>query len=365
MNRTRFAPLAFALVALSSMAQAQPNAGSDSPAPVPAPTPPAPTVTTPPPVPVQAQGRATSSAAVSCELGETGGFSPERTRAWQAFLCDELATHGKSASPGAAGAQEVYRLDLMPFEKKIAVRLTRERPAGAPVASERTVIADADELVTALPRLLSALNRGESFEKTATMTNLTHQETRPLPKQSGDLLVGGSLLGMAFLGAKNSKLSPGIGLGIGYETPTIAAQADLRLSFTDNDTNKTTGEWVSLSVGGRYFLSDTNISPFFGAGVGLNWGSFKAPEGNNGNEYSLYTDTHKLSALGLYGEVGVEMLRQHRSRLVFSVRLDLPLGKVEGREQSRYVDATSSYVSYTPSSFYTAPLSLVASYSFQ
>lgn len=358
MNHSLSFLLAASLLTLASAAQAQQPAG-EAPATAPAAAP----ATAPAAAPVAAQAAAPAgSRTMSCEMGEVGGISPERARSWHVIFCDELARHGVStAATGQAGTQGVYRLDILPLEKKILVRVTREKPAGVWSASERAELADADELLVALPRLVSALVKGESFEQTATTTNLTGGEVRPAIKRYGEMFVGGSLMGTAFPGMGIGP-TPAIGLSLAYETPSLAAVADLRLTLDASDGNsKSSAEWISLSMGGRAFLSETDIAPFVGGGIGINWASFKVPAGDS-------RDSFQNSGFGLYGEVGIEALRTHRSRLSFGIRLDAPLYSMENRNDYSYVESSSlgstPTARKTAADRYTMPVSLSATYYF-
>lgn len=353
MNRSTIAFLVLALVSISSGARAQTGEGAAPPA------------TAAPAVPA-----ASAAPRASCDLGEAGGLAEPQVRGWRMLLCDELAKQGVRAAPGAAGAQDVYRLDLLTLERKIVVRLTHERAGGA-VATERAVISGGDEMLDALPRLVTAVTRGENFEQTATMTNLVSHETRPLNKQRGELFAGGSLLGMAPLGAGDLGLMSGLGAGLLYETPSLGVLADLRYAFredssTDSRNTKASGSWVALSLGVRHIFLDTDFSPFVGGGFALSWASITLPSSSSSTPGASGADSYQNSGAGLYGEVGIEALRTHRSRLTFGLRFDVPFYSVTGATRTTYSATTdgSTYSSQqsTPTARYELPVSLVATY---
>lgn len=344
--------LLFAASPLAALAEAPPapapQAGAEQPAP------------------------ASTSGLVSCQLGEISSVPADRARVWRSLLCDELAKRGMRVTMGAG--DEVYRLDLLKLEKQLVARLTREKPAGTWAGSERTTLSDEDELLKALPRLVAALSDGHSFEHTAAVTNLTTAETVKPLKRTGEMFAGGSVLGVGFIGIEKARIAPGLGLTVAYETPQIAAVGDLRFTINGDGKEQFKGSLVAVSIGGRYFFTQSDITPFVGLGTSASWVSYSVPVADTSAQGQGFTrtDERKGSGFGLYLELGVEALRTHKGRLVFSGRVDLPTYTAKGVTEyvypavsyptSTYERATPRQV--TPESRYVVPVGLSATYYF-
>ena len=69
-------------------------------------------------------------------------------------------------------------------------------------------------------------------------------------------------------------------------------------------------------MGGRYFTSESDVSPFIGGGFA--WSYLNLTD----NVHNDFDGNH--NGLGAYGELGVEIGRTHHTHLAFGARLDAP-----------------------------------------
>ena len=125
-----------------------------------------------------------------------------------------------------------------------------------------------------------------------------------------------------------------------YEAERYAVGLDLRLGTSgDSDGDSSL---IGVSVGGRYFLNADDISPFVGGGAGILWLGQKRNYGSAPMSTSGYypEDDYRTqlsgSGLAAYGEVGVEFLRMHNTRLDALLRADAPFFDLEGDGHHRY-----------------------------
>jgi len=99
-----------------------------------------------------------------------------------------------------------------------------------------------------------------------------------------------------------------------------------------------------FSLGGRYFTSDADTSPYLGGGLTWSYLSLWLPgEGFSGNG----------SGLGGYIDAGVQILRTHKTHLAFGARLDLPCFNLTN--SNSYLGAGTP--APAPTNVYYAPLS--------
>ena len=158
---------------------------------------------------------------------------------------------------------------------------------------------------------------------------------------------------------------------------TPAAGADLELHaeltpfaivtsvrFGGDDSSGSVGIiFVEFSMGGRFFPSEANLSPFIGGGFAWSYLAM------NDNVHHDFDGSH--NGLGAYGEIGLEVGRLHHTHLAFGARLDLPFYSMQNnvseianvpaaaRERSRRADALPTQSPpLVIGTLYYAPLSL-------
>jgi hypothetical protein len=152
-----------------------------------------------------------------------------------------------------------------------------------------------------------------------------------------------------------------------YASPRFALPAELRFAWDDSHSGEKGLDLFSLSVGGRYFLSRRDTSPFFGGGLGVL--RLDADDGYSGSDATppFYGER---SGVAPYLEAGVEMLRLHRGRVALLVRADFPMGPVKSDEiaawsyQDPYTGRAYEEPGRPAASRYVVPLSIGVSVAF-
>lgn len=212
----------------------------------------------------------------------------------------------------------------------------------------------------AAPRLAEALLGKKAIEQTQQVDNIVGEEARVQRKKYGKTHFGLGVLGTAFPGGSGA-VAPGIDLALYHETTRAAIGGDLRMGTKDNrdydfatsSDKGSSGSFIALSVGGRYFTSLDDFSPFVGGG--LSWSSTSvAKDGYSG-------DNDGFSA---YAEAGVEVFRTHKTHLNLGLRATVPFYSTESTSYI-YPAAPSGNGTYTPptqqhESKYVVPLTLNA-----
>ena len=274
-------------------------------------------------------------------------------------VCQDVRAHGVAiAEPSTAGEtdrpSETYRVKLRELGEVTVLTLSHEDTAGRVLRSERVQLKGLEELLVVGPRLTEALMTAVPLEKTASVTTLTHEETRAYNKKTGEFLWGVSVEGLVLTQPFMS--APGLGLHAVYETPGAALTA--KAAFHVKDMDDDSGGF-NLSVGGRKIFGDTDTA--FYAGGGMAWSGYFAKEYND-NHDNFY-DRKRYEGMGFeaYGEAGVELFRFYEARVLFGARAALPLYMIESREYEESVNADGTYDhTQKKEDFYMVPITLSA-----
>ena len=104
-------------------------------------------------------------------------------------------------------------------------------------------------------------------------------------------------------------------MGGHYVTPEAGLFADILLS--DNSEASTRIYYSSISVGGRYFPRDRAFAPWVGGGVSV-----------------LYPTVglfflNRESLFGLFGTVGLDLIRLNQGRLAVELRVHIPFTELQ------------------------------------
>lgn len=296
--------------------------------------------------------------ATICLAGDHTGIKAESARAAFGVVCDSLRKAG--APVGAlhesfGSATSAYRINLQRLDKVIILRVTYESPVGHPIDSRSLNLNGLDEVLVASDRVAQALVHGKPIEETATVDTLVGTETRKYEKKSGEGYWGFGLYGMA-IPALGVYSSGGLEIPAWYETPSIGVGGSIRFALTGGaDTAEKRATFGSLSFGIRGFLTDGDIAPYLGAGLGFDWTDMR--ERTADGSFQMDGETE---GFGAYGEVGVALLRLHKTRFLIGARADVPFfsTKMSGfayspypavlEEKSRYVIPISLNVTFMP-----------------
>ena len=282
-------------------------------------------------------------------LGDHDGIADADARTSTALVCGSL--HDKGAQVGtepigpseAYGYSAAYRVALRPLGKLVVLHVSYESPVGRELRSRRLQLSNIEEMTVAAPRVADALLQGKALAETAKVDNLVGEETRTSRKETGDTFFAIGVLGFSL--PDDAWAGYGAIARFHYETARYAISIDARIggsSQRDGDAHL-----YGIAVGGRYFLSDADVSPYVGGGLGVLWIGLRESVFNPTYSYDEYR-SREGSGLAPFAEAGVELLRMHRSRLDLGLRLDVPLYEIEGGGDKSYA----------------LPISLLASYSF-
>jgi|MudIll2142460700_1097286.scaffolds.fasta_scaffold44649_3 hypothetical protein len=260
--------------------------------------------------------------AFRCGLTEARGVPEADALTATRLLCEEM----KRASAG----QGRFGIVLETLGRVVVVTATREDTA----ASVTVRVEGVEEVPVAAGRIADALVHGLAFPATQRVDNLLEDEVKPAKTKKGSVKFS---LGVADVESPgHGARAAGFSLGLLYASPRFALPAEIRFAFDDYQGGEPELDLFSISVGGRYYLSKRDWSPFVGAGLGVlrlaaSEDEF-SEEGYPGPEY-FYADRFGLAA---YVEAGVEVMRLHRGRLAFHVRADLPTWSLESEGYSVY-----------------------------
>lgn len=259
-----------------------------------------------------------AAAQATCLVGPHPGVPDADAETVAEIVCAQLRKRGEVVGEPVAEAtpgSEAFRTSLRPLGRKLYVTVQRIDAAGVVVRESELLLQQIEEVPVAAPRLVESLVDQQPIEQTARVNNLVGEEVRPVRKKDGEALFGMGFVGLAVTG---TDVVPGAGftLRTAYETTDFSVFGDLRLA--GGSPRDDTATYFSLGVGGRFFLTDRDWSPFFGVGMG--WSAL-----------SVRTDRFDGSNTGLatWGEIGVEALRFYETRLSIDLRAEMPLYELD------------------------------------
>ncbi len=260
--------------------------------------------------------------AFRCELKEARGVpEPDASTAVQ-LLCGQIdrASTGRGA----------YDVTLATLGAVVVVTAARREPP----ASVSVQLRGLEELTTASGRIADALVHGLAFSATQRVDNLLVEETRLARAKKGSVNFSVGVADVESPG--HGGRAAGFALGLAYATPRFALPAEMQVAWSTANGSEPVLDLFSISVGGRYFLSRRDVSPFVGGGLGALWlhaseGSYPWDEGSTHD----YFDAERFG-IAPYVEAGVEILRLHRGRIGLRIRADLPLAPLETQAYEAY-----------------------------
>jgi hypothetical protein len=313
----------------------------------PPPPPPAAAPPAPPPLPAPAVVVEPSST-MGCFLGTHAGIDDADAQTAGHLVCDEIASDG-----GLPGSR--YRVDIGKLGSIIILSVSRlgDKP-GTTADSRELRLQSIEEVSVAAPRLAHAIVRGTPIGETETTENLVGQETRQPKTKPGSIHFALGLSGL--MPPLDQGLSPAAGLIMDwhYEANRFEMGVGLRGGGGSAGNNSPTLGYFMVDVGGRYFFSDADISPYVGGGLEWMYLNLQVPnegfQGNNGG-------------LGAFADAGIEILRTHHAHLAIGARLDLPFFSIDNSSggsvpSSGYSSTNAPLTTTAMNSTYFAPVSL-------
>lgn len=297
---------------------------------------------------------AAPGAKVPCVAGARTGVPEADAETARALVCAALARQGLAIEPAAAGdaaagTAERYRVDLRPLGDAVILTVAQERPVGTEVDARTLSLASIEEVPVAAERIARALKAGEPVAETATVDSLVGEETRQYQKKHGEFFWSLGIAGGYALNA-DSGIVPGLAFGGFYETSRVAIGVDLRFVAGKDDGAGTAA--MSFGVGARWFLTDTDFSPFVGGG--LSFLTISTDGTDDGGDYEELSKT----GLGAKVELGVEALRLHESRLIAALQVDVPFFELERDDYGWDPDPPTT----EPESTYVVPVVVSMAY---
>jgi hypothetical protein len=301
-----------------------------------------------------APATAPAAAVGECSLGSHADVDDADARTAADIVCAEVARRGMHA-----GAH--YRVGLGKLGHTVVLSLSMETAPGVIAEHRQLEISGLEEVPVAAPRLVDAVNRGEAIEETQRVGNVVDGETQaPLTKKGTVHFDIGVLAVQPFLAKYGwtGTPAPGMEMAIHYERNNFATGVGLRVAGNSaSDHNGSSVGFVGLAVGGRYYLTDTDIAPFIGGGLVLSYEQVTTkgwdPFGASG------------VGVGAFGEIGVTMLRTHHSHLSLGLRADVPFYQLT-ESPGPTVSCSGLCVggAESPSPLYAVPISVAATFTF-
>jgi len=281
-----------------------------------------------------------------CRLAEHAGFEEPDARTTALLVCASIAHAG--ASPNAR-----YRVSLGKLGTIIILSVAEEGATiGSTVDSREMRLQGIEEVDVAAPRIAAAIVHGVPLVETEKVDNLVGGDTRMPKSRPGTVHFALGLVGMAPPLDQGMSPAPGLMLDVHYETPNQRFElgGSFRGGAGQASNESPSVGFAIFSVGGRYYTSDTDFSPYVGGGLSWGYLNLTLPGENN--------ISGSNSGLGAYADAGVEILRTHHTHLAVGARLDLPFFALNTGGGENYNAGTGGYVMASQSTYFYAPLSL-------
>jgi hypothetical protein len=150
------------------------------------------------------------------------------------------------------------------------------------------------------------------------------------------------LAGSFALLAQDSVGTAGAILDLHYEMSRLEAGFDLRGGGASS------GGFFAGSIGARRFMSQGDVTPYFGGGLAWSVFTFNPAYGSNASG----------SGLGVYAGAGIETLRTHHGHLAVGIRLDVPFFALNESGMIAGDNAGRGPIFRGPQTTYYSPLTL-------
>lgn len=240
-------------------------------------------------------------------------------------------------------------------------------------------LSDMGEITVAAPRLLEASSERKAVADTVDVNNVVGDEAR-IPKKKHSAVhgwlgvMGGSASGYGSGGGMSVGLSAGNDrwsfitdfrlAGSAFNKPASLAALICTLGTVDMKT-KNDFSFVSVSAGARHHFTTSDVSPFVGMGLALDYMQLQDASAAASNyAYSSYSYTGRSSTdygsntgLAAYAEAGLDLLRTHTIGGAVVIRADAPTYSVDTVEVVSS-DPTKRQHTSTYAPFITAGIAL-------
>ena len=243
-----------------------------------------------------------------CLIGDHPGIPDSDAQTAALLVCDELHKQGISITDPVYEAPDttnVYRVVFRRIDEQVLFRLSQETSVGTIIAERQLTLANIEEMISAAPILVDALVHRKPIDATVDMESVTKPETHELRKIAGPFIgVFGILVpGTGIAGA-------GYRMGWFYQTPSYAVGTESQWGMDSLRFGEVENFFISLGIGGRYFLNKKTISPYVGGGLAVIGVSS--------------SDGYRYDGLSAYGVVGIETRHLPQVRANLELRIDRP-----------------------------------------
>lgn len=259
-------------------------------------------------------------------VGDHEGIDEKDVQNAALLVTEELGARGITVNDPVHEmpvSETVYRVVLRRSDEKILFRLSQEDSAGKTLIERAVLLDNIEEIDSVAPRLVYALvNRG-AFRSSR------------VPIKAG---------GFTTLVPIRKMVVPGVGIGLSIDRLSYAIDVEGRFAREDTGYENNIKDYFhfySFSFGGRYFFMKRNISPYIGGGIGVMFTNYtttvRTPDQGilallftGGWDYDSHTE--EADDIGVYGVLGVELLRFSRGQLKFELRMDRPFFKLPSQD---------------------------------
>ncbi len=175
-------------------------------------------------------------------------------------------------------------------------------------------------------------------EDTQKVDNLVVQERQPAeepPPRAPKSKPGSTHFALGLIGLlppldQGLTPAPGVDIDVHHETGDGRWElgGSMRFGANGSSANSTSMAFFMLAVGGKYFTSDADFSPYIGGGLDWSYLNLSAPGAafqGDGN------------GLGAYADLGFQMLRTHHAHVSVGARLDVPFYSLNNNGGYNYV----------------------------
>jgi hypothetical protein len=275
----------------------------------------------PPALPVPDASSIPSLPRAPCGLGEHSGVDDGDAGTAAQLVCTALARAG--APPDAH-----YRVGIGKLGSIFILSVVLEGDTAGSTADSREMrLASVEAVAGAAPKIATAIVHGTVVEDIdVTASGGAPSQAPPLAAAPSGAKVHFALGLIGQFPPLDRSATPAAGadLELHAELSSFAIVTSLRFGSEDS-TGSVGVTFVEFSLGGRYFTSDANLSPFLGGGFA--WSYLEM----NDNVHHDFNGSH--TGLGAYGEIGLEVGRLHHTHLAFAARLDLPFYSMQNDVQ--------------------------------
>lgn len=242
---------------------------------------------------------------------------------------DEVCAAEKGLKLGVAQAV-VTRLSRL--ERKVVVTATLvETTSGKVLFNDRATAASLDDLDTLSTRVAQAVARRVPIDTTVTAHTVTDQEAKDQNRRKAVFTTGLRLDGFVpFTGYGDTRFMYGGEWVNYYEVKDLAIEAAFGGRVSDSDDSESSAaEWF-VDLGGYYFLSQADTSPFVGGGVGLHGVSARFKGTSDGDPTTDDFESDADQGPGAWVGVGVMFLRTADVHVTAGAKYQLLSTEIDG-----------------------------------